>query len=176
METSGLDRDVEEVTAAVLSASRLLVALSARALADVDDTLTLPQLRTLAVLAAAGPVKLAALAATLGVNPSTAMRMVGRLEAAGRVHRHPNPDNRREVTLTLTPAGQRLVDQVMDHRHAEISKLVAGLPAGERSTLVKALRAFTAAAAGPFADSPDHPGLLLTAQRPDHPAQTRRPT
>ena len=160
MEHPALDRDVEEVTASVLAASRLLVALSARALADADESLTLPQLRALVVLADQGPVKLVALAATLGVNPSTAMRMVDRLEAAGQVHRYPNPDNRREVTLTLTPLGQDLVRRVMAHRHSEIAKLVACVPAEQRTALVQALRTLTATAE-PFSDSPDHPGLLL---------------
>jgi DNA-binding MarR family transcriptional regulator len=108
--------------------------------------LTLPQLRALVVLDGCGPSKLAALATTLGVNPSTAMRMVDRLEAAGLVDRRPNPDNRREVVLRLTEAGQRLVDDVNAHRRAEFATLVTRLPADQRAALVPTLRALTAAA------------------------------
>ncbi|NUP38640.1 MAG: MarR family transcriptional regulator, partial [Streptomyces sp.] len=115
-----LDREAEEVTLAVMAASRLLVAISARALASSDDSLTLPQLRALVVLDTCGPVKLVALAATLGVNPSTALRMVERLESVGLIDRKTNPDNRREVILSLTPAGRDLVERVLAHRRTEI--------------------------------------------------------
>ncbi|MGW0683671.1 MarR family winged helix-turn-helix transcriptional regulator [Streptomyces sp. NPDC002754] len=129
-----------------MAASRLLVALSARALASVDATLTLPQLRTLVVLDRCGPVKLAVLAATLGVNPSTALRMVDKLEAGGLVDRKANPANRREVVLRLTPSGASLVRQVLDHRHQEVAALVGTLPVGVRAGLVEGLRALTEAA------------------------------
>ncbi|MBS2539761.1 hypothetical protein KGQ20_44170 [Catenulispora sp. NF23] len=45
--------DVDRVTDAVLTASRLLVAVSARSLNEVEDSLTLPQFRALVVLASA---------------------------------------------------------------------------------------------------------------------------
>lgn len=141
-----LDREAEEVTLAVMAASRLLVAISARALAYTDDSLTLPQLRTLVVLDTCGPVKLAALATTLGVNPSTALRMVERLESVGLMDRKTNPDNRREVILRLTPAGRDLVERVLTHRRAEIRTLVQQLPAEARAGLVPALKALTEAA------------------------------
>jgi DNA-binding MarR family transcriptional regulator len=142
----GLDREAEDVTLAVMAASRLIVALSARALASADVPLTLPQLRSLVALHACGPIKLVAMATTLGVNPSTALRMVERLESAGLIDRRVNPDNRREVVLRLTPAGRDLVDRVLSHRRAAIRSLVERLPAHERAGLVPALRALTAAA------------------------------
>ncbi|MFJ9418844.1 MarR family winged helix-turn-helix transcriptional regulator [Streptomyces sp. NPDC101227] len=145
----GLDDDAEEVIAAVLTASRLLVAISARALAEIDPALTLPQLRALVVLDSQGPVKLAALAAALGVNPSTAMRMVDRLEASGSVSRQANPGNRREVVLSLTAQGRELVERVLSHRHAEIAGIVSRLPAEQRAGLITSLRALTDAAGEP---------------------------
>lgn len=141
-----LDHEAEEVTLAVMAASRLIVALSARALASVDVPLTLPQLRSLVALHSCGPIKLAAMAATLGVNASTALRMVERLEAQTLIDRRVNPDNRREVVLRLTDAGQHLVERVLGHRRAEIRALVERLPAHQRAGLVPALRALTAAA------------------------------
>ncbi|MGD3109569.1 MarR family winged helix-turn-helix transcriptional regulator [Streptomyces sp. YGL11-2] len=148
-----LHETVDEVTAAVMTASRLFVALSARALAESEPALTLPQLRTLVVLHGEGPVKLAALAAALDVNPSTAMRMVDKLEAAGLMDRQINPDNRREVVLRLRPAGRRLVEKVMAHRHQEIQAIVGRLPAGRRAELVRGLRALTEAAGEQAVDS-----------------------
>ncbi|MEV6837135.1 MarR family winged helix-turn-helix transcriptional regulator [Streptomyces sp. NPDC051133] len=143
-----LDREAEEITLAVMAASRLIVALSARALASVDVPLTLPQLRSLVALRTCGPIKLAAMAATLGVTPSTALRMVERLEALNLTDRRVNPDNRREVVLRLTPAGEDLVDRVLSHRRAQIRALVERLPAQQRAGLVPALTALTGAAAG----------------------------
>lgn len=144
-----LDHDVEEVIAAVLTASRLLVGISARALGRLAPSLTLPQLRALVVLDGQGPVKLAALAGALNVNPSTAMRMVDRLEAAGSVTRQARPGNRREVVLSLTDEGRRLVEQVLADRHTEIAKIVARLPADRRAGLIDSLRALTDTAGEP---------------------------
>ncbi|RXS72653.1 MarR family transcriptional regulator [Streptomyces sp. TM32] len=144
-----LDHDVEEVIAAVLTASRLLVGISARALGRTAPSLTLPQLRALVVLESQGPVKLASLAGALGVNPSTAMRMVDRLEAAGSVTRQANPGNRREVVLSLTEPGRALVEEVLAARHTEIAAIVSRLPAGERAGLIGSLRALTDAAGEP---------------------------
>ncbi|MFK4144773.1 MarR family winged helix-turn-helix transcriptional regulator [Streptomyces sp. NPDC004065] len=143
-----------------MGASRLFVAISARALASTDESLTLPQLRALVVLDTCGPVKLVALAATLGVNPSTALRMVERLEALGLVDRRTNPANRREVVLRLTSGGRGLVARVLAHRRAEIRRLVQRLPAGERAALVPALRALTAAAGEPATGDDDTARVL----------------
>ena len=155
------DIDTREVVAAVLAASRLIVGMSARALADVDESLTLPQLRTLVVLADRPPMKQADLAAELGVNPSTALRMVDRLAAAGLLERQPNPDSRREQLVGLTPAGRDLVRTVMDHRYEEVTALVGRLTPTDRAGLVRGLRALTDAVPETYPDSPDHPGLRL---------------
>lgn len=156
------EADTQEVVAAVLAASRLIVGMSARALADVDDSLTLPQLRTLVVLADRPPMKQADLAAELGVNPSTVLRMADRLAAAGLLDRQPNPESRREQLLRLTPAGHELVHRVLDRRSEEVAALVSRLTAADRAGLVHGLRALTEAVPETtYPDSPDHPGLRL---------------
>jgi len=53
---------------AVLSASRVLVAVAARSLGDVAEEVTLTQYRTLVVLASRGPQSLAALAEAIDVT------------------------------------------------------------------------------------------------------------
>ncbi|MFE7314762.1 MarR family winged helix-turn-helix transcriptional regulator [Streptomyces sp. NPDC057555] len=141
-----LRETAEEATAALMAASQIFLAISARSLTAVDPTPTLPQFRTLIVLHGRGPVNLAALAAALQVNPSTAMRMVDRLEAAGLVDRQVNPSNRREVALRLTASGRRLVETVLARRREEIGAIVARLPARERTGLIRALRALADAA------------------------------
>jgi DNA-binding MarR family transcriptional regulator len=143
--------DVDAVTSAVLTASRLLVAVSARSLTAVEEQVTLPQFRMLVVLAGHGEMKLVTLAGRLAVNSSTAMRMVDRLAAAGLIDRQVNPANRREIVLRLTDSGRRIVDDVTARRRREIAAIVTGMPADQRSGLVTALRAFTDAGEEPSA-------------------------
>ena len=106
--------DLDSVVDAVLLSSRALVAVSARSIAAAQGV-TLPQFRMLVVLSEAS-TNLSALAGALDVAPSTAMRMVDRLEAAGLVERSVHPDNRRETHLTLTPAARRTVRTVTARR------------------------------------------------------------
>ncbi|HVA08798.1 MAG TPA: MarR family transcriptional regulator, partial [Acidimicrobiales bacterium] len=64
----------DPVVDAVLSASRVLVAIAARSLSDVAEEVTLTQYRTLIVLASRGPQNLAGLAEAVGVTSATATR------------------------------------------------------------------------------------------------------
>ncbi|GGZ32514.1 MarR family winged helix-turn-helix transcriptional regulator [Streptomyces poonensis] len=141
---AGVD-DVDAVTQAVMTASRLLVAISARSLTAVEERVTLPQFRMLVVLAARGPTKLVVLAEQLQVAPSTAMRMVDRLIAAGLADRQVNPGNRRETLLRLTEEGRRTVEDVMARRRTEIAGVVQRLEPRQRVALVEALAAFNEA-------------------------------
>ncbi|MFJ3927008.1 MarR family winged helix-turn-helix transcriptional regulator [Streptomyces sp. NPDC090022] len=161
--------DVDEVTRAVLTASRLLVAISARSLAAAEDKVTLAQFRMLVVLAARGSAKLVVLAELLGVNPSTAMRMVDRLIAAGLADRQPNAENRRETVLRATSAGRRLVEEVTSRRRSEIAAVVARLEPEERDTLVRALDAFNAAGGEPPVADPGGPLYPLGWTEPSPP-------
>lgn len=141
--------DIDAVTDAVLTASRLLVAVSARSIAEVDDQITLPQFRLLVVLDCTGPLKLTALAEQLAVNPSTATRMVERLVHTGLITRTANPQSRRELLVALTDAGAGVVDAVTRRRRAEITDIIARVPHATRQGLVSALNAFTEAGREP---------------------------
>nr|WP_066947790.1 MarR family transcriptional regulator [Streptomyces lushanensis] len=146
------------MTHAVLAASRLLVTVSARSLATVAERVervTLPQYRLLAVLATHGDAKLVEVAERLGVNPSTAMRMLDRLIAVGLAARQNDPDNRRQTMLRLTPEGRRLVEEVTAARHREISAIVERLTPGQRTALVGALSAFIRAGGEPSVPGDD---------------------
>jgi DNA-binding MarR family transcriptional regulator len=147
--------DVDAVTRAVLAASRLLMAVSARSLADVEERVTLPQFRMLMVLSTRGATKLVTLADLLQVAPSTAMRMVDRLIAAGLADRQTNPDNRRETLLRLTGEGRRTVEHVTARRRAEVAAIVERLAPRQRAALVEALTAFSEAGGEPLAPAPD---------------------
>ena len=141
--------DVDAVTDAVLTASRLLVAVSARSIAAVDDSITIPQFRLLVLLANEDPLKLTAIAEHLGVNPSTATRMVDRLVSAGLIERETNPLSRREVVVRLSRKGRTLVGSVTRRRRAEIAEIVGRMSETSRRGLVRAMTAFAAAGGEP---------------------------
>jgi DNA-binding MarR family transcriptional regulator len=145
------EESVDAITDALLTASRLLVAVSARSIAVVDDTITIPQFRTLVILSNRGSVNLATLAGLLDVKPSAAGRMVDRLVGAGLIDRLPHPTSRRELLATLTPRGRKVVRQVTAQRRREIARIVEQMPPSERHGLVRALTAFTAAGGEPAA-------------------------
>ena len=137
---------------AVLRASRALVGIAAASIADVEDVVSVPQFRTLVMLYTRGPLNLAAVAAGLDVNPSNASRTCDRLMKAGLLDRRESPDDRRNVTLTLTDSGRQLVDGVTKHRRVAIERVLRQMPATQRERLAKALSAFATAAGEPLED------------------------
>ena len=143
------DESLDVITDALLTASRLLVAVSVRSIGQVDETITVPQFRTLVILSNRGPINLATLAGLLGVQPSATGRMVDRLVAAGLIDRLPHPTSRRELLAALTKRGREVVRRVTAYRRAEIAAIVEKMPPPERNGLVRALRAFTAAGGEP---------------------------
>ncbi len=147
--------DVDALTDAVLTASRLLVAVSARSLAAVEETITLPQFRLLVILDSRGTMRLTSLAELLDVNPSTVTRMVDRLVTTGMIARQANPATRREVVVDLTAEGRRVVRGVTRRRRSAISRIVAKMSEDERQGLVGALTAFTEAGGEPAVTAGD---------------------
>lgn len=109
----------------------------------------------LVVLSVRGATKLVVLADQLQVAPSTAMRMVDRLIAAGLADRQTNPDNRRETLLRLTDEGRRAVEEVTARRRIELATVVERLAPRQRTALVDALTAFDAAGGEPVAPATD---------------------
>jgi DNA-binding MarR family transcriptional regulator len=141
-----------------MAAARVLVGVIAASVAEVDGTVTPPQLRVLVLTASRGPWNVAAVAEALQVHASNATRTVDRLVQAGLLLRRESPVDRRHVELTLTPAGRRLVRSVMDHRSRALGQVLAAMPARRRRELVPALLAF-AHAAGEQADNGMWPDL-----------------
>ena len=135
----------EEIDA-VMSAARVLVAVTAQSVTSVEDRVTLPQLRVLVMIASRGPQNLASVAQALGVHPSNATRRCDKLVEAGLVHRSEDPTDRRNLVLQLTPSGRQIVQQMTEHRRAAIEGVLAKMPATLRGDLVPALLAFAQAA------------------------------
>lgn len=143
-------QDLDEMVTALLTASRVLVGVSARSLVGVEETVTLTQFRTLVVLRAHGGSRLNRLSDRLQVNASTTLRTVERLMTVGLVDRHENPDDRREVAIELTERGRRLVDEVTARRRRAIEGIVREMPVEQRAAMVDALLAFAQAADEPL--------------------------
>lgn len=139
----------DDLVTALLTASRVMVAVSTRSLEAVQHLVTIPQFRALVVLENNDGTNLGGLAQLLDVNASTAVRMMDRLVSAGLVTREDNPASRREVVLGLTPAGRRVVRRVTAARRIQIARIVQAMPTARRGQLVLALRAFAAAAGEP---------------------------
>ena len=138
--------DSEAIVDAVLSASRVLVAVAARSLGGVAEEVTLTQYRTLVVLASRGPQSLAELAEAVDVTPPTATRTCDRLIKKGLIVRRHERGDRRLIRLTLAKDGRKLVDAVTQRRRREISHLMEAIPLGQQAALVDSLQRLTAAA------------------------------
>src|SRR5512133_1995891 len=119
----------DQLVEALLSASRVMVGLAARSLADLDAEVTLPQYRALVVLASRGPQRVVDISAELRVNSSTGTRMCERLVRKGLVRRQRSDSDRREVRLTLTASGEYLVEEVTRRRRSELVRIVDTVPA-----------------------------------------------
>lgn len=146
------DRPSTDQIDAVLRASRALVGIAAASIADVEDLVTVPQLRVLVMVDTRGSLNLAAVAAGLDVNPSNASRTCDRLIKAGLLNRRDSPADRRNLTLTLTDAGRKLVDRVTKHRRTAIAGVLREMSAEDRDLLAGALEHFAAAAGEPSDD------------------------
>ena len=143
----------DSVTEALLVASRALLAVAARSIAESSEDVTLPQYRALFVLSSRGPQTVGGLAESLKVHPSTATRLCDRLVTKHLVLRKPMPENRREVSISLAARGRRLVDEVTAKRRKDIAAIVRRMPADTRKPAVDALRAFALAAGETVLDS-----------------------
>src|SRR4051794_13722282 len=137
MSSAELDSDV----AVTLTASRALMGVVARTLADVLEVVTLPQFRMLVVLCAEGPLRSGVLSERLGIHQSTLTRLADRLVAQGWVRREPNAESRREVLVDLTDAGRDLVTKGMEARRQDFERILRAAPAAERAAIPTGLEA-----------------------------------
>ncbi|MBI0317437.1 MarR family winged helix-turn-helix transcriptional regulator, partial [Streptomyces javensis] len=81
--------------------------------------------------------------------PSTAMRMIDRLVAAGMAARGVSAEDRRTSVISLTKGGRRIVGEATERRRQEIARIVEAMPPGQRRHLIDALQAFTEAGGEP---------------------------
>jgi DNA-binding MarR family transcriptional regulator len=143
------DTETEAVVDGLQAMARVMISLTARSLAKLNVSITLPQLRTMVVLAVSGPQRVVDLAAELQVQPSAATRMCDRLVRKHLVSRQERSDDRRVAWAALTPAGRDLVMEVFDHRREQLTRLVADVDIADPAAFSDALHALAAAAGEP---------------------------
>ena len=105
---------------------------------DDGSGLSAPRLSALSVVAFAGPVSLAELAAAEQVRPPTMSRIVDALVEAGLVTREVDPADRRSVRIAATAAGRRVMEEGRARRVRALVARLQGLPERERRDLAAA--------------------------------------
>jgi DNA-binding MarR family transcriptional regulator len=141
----GTDADDDAAAAAVeLTVESLVTVLDIARMAQ-SPAVPPTQLRVLTIVAENRHTNMNRLAEALGVVPSSASRLCDRLEATGLLRRAPDPRDRREVRLVLTPAARRLLDELRERRRGALAEVLGRMTPAGRQELVRALAAFDAA-------------------------------
>ena len=124
-----------------------------------DGGLTLSQYGLLEGLAGRRAARVQELAATAGISPSTATRILDALERRGIVRRTRSTMDRRAVAVSLTELGAELLHAEQDWLRGRQRAFYASLPAGEQELapdlLVRLATLIDELAAGPADDAPD---------------------
>jgi DNA-binding MarR family transcriptional regulator len=154
--------DRQAATEALMATSRWMTAAVARTLVDMEDAVSVPQLRVLVMLSYRAPLNLTTIARGLGVNASNASRTCEKLVVSGLAVREEDPTDRRHLALALTPSGLRLVGSLMESRRVVLDEVVGHLSPVEQRRLAQGLTAFLAAApgSGPGAGSDGSDSLI----------------
>ena len=121
-----------ELRVAVLRSSRRL--RMERSSTEITDA----QYSVLHALSKLGPLTPGTLAEREHVQPPSMTRTVTALVEAGLVSRGEHPTDRRQVLVTVTPAGEQEVRETRRRRAAWRAKRLAGLTLAERATLAEA--------------------------------------
>jgi DNA-binding MarR family transcriptional regulator len=91
-----------------------------------DGALTLPEGAAMTRLNRGGPTTSSALAKLEQISPQSMGATLAGLETRGLVARHPDPEDGRRVVLSVTEAGQRILQ---DKRNARTDQLAQALSA-----------------------------------------------
>lgn len=117
---------------------------TAERLASLD--LTPPLFAVLNVVAGREGVIQQDLGTTLGIDRSTMVALIDRLEALGLAERQPSPADRRRREIRTTPAGRRTLRRARALIEQTEHEVLAGLSPSERDDLKALLRRALASA------------------------------
>src|SRR5436309_12490817 len=132
----------EEIEREVLAQYRAMMhrfkASSGGAWMEID--LTLPQLRTLLILAEEGTLVIGQIAQRLGIGLSTGGHLVDRLVQAGLAERTEDSEDRRRTLARLTPKGEELHARLLSGIH-QLPILLQQLGEKDLAALLQGLQA-----------------------------------
>jgi DNA-binding MarR family transcriptional regulator len=103
-----------------------------------DVGITMAQAKVLHVLMA-GPIHMSELVARLRVTPSTTSGLVEKLVDQGLAVRADDPVDRRQVIVTVTPAGLELMERFRELNARQLRGLLQTLPNADLATVERAL-------------------------------------
>jgi DNA-binding MarR family transcriptional regulator len=117
---------LREVIADYEALMRLMTEMHAPEFLEVG--ISMPQAKTLYLIAAAGELHMSELVARLGVSLSTVSGLVDRLVDAGWAARRDDPADRRQVMVAVTPAGAAFLDHFRELGSDQLRRLLVHLP------------------------------------------------
>ena len=79
----------------------------------VDLQLTVPQLRTVFIIAHSETSSVSKVAQQLGIGEPTASHLIDKLVQAGLVERTEDPQDRRRALVRLAPGGEKLIGKLL---------------------------------------------------------------
>lgn len=110
--------------------------------------LTLPQLRTLLLLHAQGPLRVDEISSHLGVGMPTVTSLVSKLEKKGLVIREHDTRDRRVVFCSATDQGRAEVERLWRVRRHLINRIINSLSEEEVQLAAKVMELILQAVAG----------------------------
>ena len=122
---------------------------------------TMPQAKVLHLVATAGGLRMSELTARLGVSLSTMSGLVERLVEGGLAARHDDPADRRQVVVTVTPAGVTLLDRFNELNAGNVRRLLASLDDADLAVVERAFRLL----AGVMPGRPTPPAPAVATER-----------
>lgn len=140
---SAVEDDVPGLDLRVFRAMFGLSRASARLVADFESVVQRPRglswsgFRLLFCLQVSGSLQTGELAKLLFLTAPTVSSVVNTLEARGWVRRERLPDDRRRVSVQLTPAGDRLVRSTAQAQHRRERQWTAGVAPDDLAAFVR---------------------------------------
>ena len=131
--------------------------------------LTPAQFGALSVLHASPGLDQSSLARALGFDKVTMLRVLRGLEARGMIARVRTPENRRNLSISLAPAGLELLQQAQQPAERAYDRLMAPLNAAQQAELVALLQLMTSGLEGDARASFVPPVQLPPQASPDDP-------
>jgi DNA-binding MarR family transcriptional regulator len=105
----------------------------------LEVAISMPQAKTLYLIAAAGELHMSELVARLGVSLSTVSGLVDRLVDAGWVVRRDDPADRRQVMVAITPDGADFLDRFRELGSHQLRRLLVRLDDPDLALVGRAL-------------------------------------